>query len=123
MCVFFSVCILWCMKHHSLVSVSFFFFFFCARSLMCVIHISVNEHKQTLRSLLNSLLVSREVRKRKKTRARLHQANCFSVASSLINDCGSYRIGLSRIAGDDVRMIKPKSIIVLSALLNSCLLD
>lgn len=95
---------------------------------MCVIHISVNEHKQTLCSLLNSLLVSGEVRKRKETRAHLHQANCFVVlrllgSSSLINDCSVSHIGLSCKAGADVQTVMPKAIIVISALLNRPLLN
>lgn len=107
------------------------FYFFCCcfvLSLMCVIHISVNEHKQTMCSLLNSLLVHRMVRNRKKTCTRLHQVNCFVAArfilsSSLINDCSSSHIGLSCKAVDDAQSVTPKAIIVISALMNRSLLN
>lgn len=46
------------------------------------------------------------------------QRTRFKVPSSLINDCGSYNIGLSCKAGAEAQTVTLKAMIVISALLN-----
>lgn len=105
------------MKHRVLFFRLVFFFFLL--SLMCVIHISVNEHKHSA-ALSSEQPVSqpRSEKGKRKTCARLHRANCFIGSPPLINDCGSYRTGLSPEAWADVQAITPRARMVISALPN-----